>query len=339
VTDFRNVAWLGYLPDVTPVDLLTDQTKPYVLKRMGVWGIAVNIEKFSARIVDVPVSQLRVPVYVQRKRPANLALPESWVPDPIPFWGGVPGSFLQHGVPIPPGVDPQQDSDSALIVNVRNSRAQIIEQYELWQYRISPFDGRIFCSHGGRKMRMDEMQGFYHDDGGATWTKNAAGTRVFKSVPYTYQSKDMGTMATGLPMHSTIMSRRDLENGVCDHPVGIMMPSVWPSQVTHRWPAQRHDNSSSAQFPQGTRFRLPYDASVPVDATPAEACFVRTARSRGVIHVDMVGGSVPVIRLGSDCREFLADEGHLRYNRLRLEQLQVLPERYLDPLSGAGLQA
>src|SRR4051794_40567917 len=130
MTDFRNVAWLGYLPDVTPVDPLTDQTKAYVLKRMGTWGIGVNIEKFSARIVDVPISQMKVPVYVQRKTPADVTVPE--VADPLPFWGGVPGSFWQHGVPIPQGVDPQQDSDSALIVNVRDSVGRIVEQYELW---------------------------------------------------------------------------------------------------------------------------------------------------------------------------------------------------------------
>jgi hypothetical protein len=337
MTDFRNVAWLGYLPDETPVDPLTDQTRAYVLKRMGTWGVAVNIEKYSARIVDVPLSQPKVPVYVQRKTPADVTVPSGWIADPIPFWGGVPGSFMQHGVPIPTDTVPQQDSDSALIVNVRDAVGRIVEQYELWRFRICPFDGRIFASHGGRKMRMDETQGFYHNDGYATWTTNpSTGVKTFKSVPYVYQSSDMGAMATGLPMHSTVMHRRDFENGVCDHPVGIAMPSVWPNDVKQRWPAQRHDGASSAVFPQGTRFRLPHDVIVPADATPAEACFVRTARSRGVIHVDTVGGTVPVVRLATDCREFLGAVGHLRPDRLGLDRLEVLPENFQNPLVVAG---
>jgi hypothetical protein len=314
--DFPNCGWLYPYGDVTPVDDLTATTRAYVKAKAGSYGLHCNIETFSAVVVDVPMDQPHVPVYVDKNN--------DWIPDSIPSWGGLPLAFRQHGVPIPAGVAPQADSDSALIVVKRDPVGRIVEEYELWKYRIHA-DGRIFCSHGGRKINMLEPQGFYHGSGYVTTRSDGS-----KSVPYTYQSSDMGTMATGVPMLSTVLNREDLERGYADHPVGIAMPGVG-TPVRQRWPAQRHDGGSSTQFPQGTRVRFPFDTLVPADATRAEACFIRTMRMYGGIHIDTVYGSVPVIRLGQDCREFLDGQSHLRVSKLPLDRLEVLPENYLNP--------
>jgi len=318
VTVFPHTPWLQVLPDDTPVDAITPRAQAH-LRAKAAKGTWVNIDQWTCRIVDVPLSQPHVPVHLD---PAS-----GWNAKPPSKHGDLAGALVQHGVPIPPGTVPQADRDGALVVRKRDQLGRVVELYELWRYRIHPEDGRVFCSHAGRKVNVQAptQRGHYIDWGYAVPPGSGR-------VPYHYEHRLMGVTATSLPFDAGLVTREDLLRGWCDHPVGVMLTGT--GSAPHRWPAQRRDFASHMDLPQGTRGRLRHeDAVIPEGASRALACVLRTLRTYGWVFWDTTMGDVGItLRFEEGTREFLdGGPSNLGVGAIPWHKSLVLPENYRRP--------
>lgn len=218
------------------------------------WGAAatpwMNIDTWSATMNVVSASQANVPVYMVGSRAA-----ESWA-QPLKW------NFENAGVPIPVGLEPTNDSDASLTIyqpDWTSADGTLHGRlFELWvakspaQNAADGLTARWTFAWGGvyYGVNDDERGHWYNKDwvsGETNWTTAAA-----------RMDQGWGAMATSIPYTNQVITMRDIQRGVIDHPIGFLLDPVNNvDSAGNVWPAQRYDSGSRINCPQGSRFRLP----------------------------------------------------------------------------------
>lgn len=233
----------------------------------------VNTDTFTAKIHYAPPGTPYVPVTMVGYRAGNGT------------YYGIETSFA-NGVPIPDGVQPTEDADSAFVIIQPEWNSNAGRMYEFYQAR-SPAQnglGHWTFAHGGR------MTGTKTRGQGRYLYKNTTPHPPAWTQEGTGEYDWMGSMASNLPYSHLTIRQDDLDRSNINHPIGFMMGSQWPvAQAPSCWPAKGYDSSSTANLPQGGRLALPpgwvIDPAKPLIQKMIEACM----RDHGVVLCDTSG--------------------------------------------------
>jgi hypothetical protein len=236
--------WNTPLPDDVALDPTAIDAPAELARKASRVGTYVNRTAWTANVEIVPPDQPLVPVLLRRA-------------DNGPKLAAV----LATGVPIPAGWQPTADSDARGIFYQPNY--------------VSP-DGRFAG-------RLYELQGVRREDpalsGGFAWSATwggrmssaAANPGHWISWQYsgyryatpadpdsTYQRKEWGATATGLPDAEGTIAADDVAKGRINHALLISLPYSRPCGASPRWPAQRCDGYKTGNpLVEGLRIRLP----------------------------------------------------------------------------------
>jgi hypothetical protein len=171
-------------------------------------------------------------------------------------------------VPIPPGIQPTNDSDATISIYMPDYTHPAGPQYngQLWELfgaaspEMNAAAGKpaIWTYHWGGRMRGVNVAS---NTGRGHWRNVAydpSTTSPVWQVEGLGEAAGWGAKATSIPYMALIITRRDLVRGVIDHPIGFMLdPARAADYAGPVWPAQRNDGSSRRWLPQGSRLRLP----------------------------------------------------------------------------------
>jgi hypothetical protein len=286
---------------------------------------AFNTTLFTATINVIPLTQPRVPVYIQGVQ----AGPED-------TWAMARNAMAQVGIPIPDGVEPTidprtgtADRDGTVVLwqpdyvwPNRSSDLQYFGRYyELWG-AVSPAQnaalGKPAVWTAKQPGRMLGVKTFKHAHGRNRFGNDVTGPTsspqyvapasvVDPSPGNTYpgygydgvaEEYTMPVTASKIPFsHSLItmrdMARTDPETGrphYIDHPLLFMMaPAPSTMRGTKVWPAQNYDVSSRSFMPHGTRLRLPANITMDPAWSDLKYAIVKAMRDYGIIFGDTAG--------------------------------------------------
>jgi hypothetical protein len=124
------------------------------------------------------------------------------------------------------------------------------------------------------------------------WTTGYGGRLLSLSSNGAQFPAPWGASATGIPLLAGLQRIKELQRGVIDHAVNVVIPEPKASSCT--WPANRNDGvyQSASAIPEGTRFRLP--ATLNLDSyniTPYAKIVGRAIQRYGMIVTDKDPGS------------------------------------------------
>ena len=114
------------------------------------------------------------------------------------------------------------------------------------------------------------------------------------------ESNQWGVSAAHIPMTHTVLTMRDIQNGVARHPWGFALFTMYPAALRNKgfvWPATGYDSASRPYLKHGHRFRFPagstpvYPAGMPTEwRFLFDICFYMI-RDYGAMLVDTTGAS------------------------------------------------
>jgi len=115
-----------------------------------------------------------------------------------------------------------------------------------------------------------------------------------------YESSLWMASASHIPMSHHILRKRDMLNGVINHPMGFALFPMYPLSEGSKgsvWPATGYDAASRNWLKHGNRLRLPanytatYPGGMPTTWRPMFDMFINCFRDYGVMLVDTTGNS------------------------------------------------
>lgn len=216
-------------------------------------------------------------------------------------WAWGTAAMMWAGFPIPPGLEPTNDTDSTLVMidpdwtwpgrpGDPSLKGRI---YELWGAK-SPAQNAALGNpaewtalYAGRlsgvinrvtARPVDRITGDALSQGRPGYWAPKAPMDTSANAGYwglgpegVYEKKDWMTTAAHVPFSHQIVRLREIQEGVIRHPIGFLLSDLWgtPQQADGNqpqvWPATGYDAGSRTWMRQGARFRLPagYTASYP----------------------------------------------------------------------------
>lgn len=194
-------------------------------------------------------------------------------------------AMFARGVPLPAGITPTNDSDSALTIYLPGGPLG----GEYWEMQAAHLtNGQWYCNFGGHMTGVDgtTRPGHY-----INYTSGPAGT---------YELNSWGTQGSGLPYWPGVISADDLARGCCDH--AILLEVIDALKGSHVWPAiARSDGGlSSSNLIEGQRYRLPRGTFVDPSWHPILQCVVRTLIKYGCFITDRTTSNL-CFRAAPDC--------------------------------------
>jgi hypothetical protein len=250
----------------------------------------LNTTHYTAASYVVPTSQPLVPVRLRMASGATTT---------PPYAKALEAVFLK-GLPIPSNYVPQGDTDDEASFfmpswtgTLPNGTVLHGRVYEAWRLRpnTDPNTPNIKweAQWGGRMSGTSENPGHFMD----RFTTYV--DRTYPNLPTDpvkadlYEEKGWGSMATSLPLQTSIIKAADVQAGVIKGAIGL---TVARPKLGFRWPAMRADGSSSSTSPvqEGMRLRLPAGYVAPANATPFLKMVINAVRDYGFVVTDTATG-------------------------------------------------
>lgn len=232
-----------------------------------------QVQKYYGHVV-INTTEWSTPVYVVGPEQQTVAMvgKSSICPRPEGVYQGFQAQI--NAVPMPADAVPAAGADKEVVV-YQPSTGHL---WELW--RVLEESGRWTACWGGKITNARTSDG------------------IFPS-PY-------GAAASGLSLLGGQIHLEDLEHGVIDHALEVLMPDT--ADGTFVWPADRTDGTSTASdaIPEGTRLRLKPSLDLASLHLSAPALEIATAIQRyGII----VGDTAGAVALSAQDPTPLIDEG------------------------------
>jgi hypothetical protein len=254
------------LAATAPIDIGSKGYVADLVSKVGLYGSHVNTTEWSTPVYEADGSELPRTVGIHHNPAAAACLTAG----PNPPQSSVCLQTQWTGVPLPAGAQAAaggswSNCDCNLVVY---QPPPVDTLWEFWRFRYNPTTGRPEAQFGGRIQDVSENPGHF---------TNPPGT-------------GFGATATGIPLLAGLQRISELQAGVIDHAVNLVVPMV--RSGVHRWPAQRDDGTSFSPFAvqEGMRFRLPASLDLDsLDLTSYGKVLARAVQDYGMVVTDQTG--------------------------------------------------
>jgi hypothetical protein len=172
-------------------------------------------------------------------------------------------------VPIPPGAQPESDSDEELSVWQPSTD-------KLWEFfHMQLLSDGWHATWGGAMNNVAQSPGYYNPN---SWPGASNG---------------WGATASSLPEAAGVITMADIQQGQIDHALAVNLP--YPCQTIYSWPAQRTDGAGTASncIPEGAHLRLNPTLNIPALHLPKFVqMMAQAAQTYGIIVRDQTKWSI-----------------------------------------------
>lgn len=241
----------------------------------------LNWKTFSAEVTPVPEGTPRVPVTLLGG---------------TQDWRNVAAAI---GIPVPPGVAPEADTDATLILwesgYVNPHTGQLGRCHEVYKAKVlatDPTTGQPTLLQANGWNRTDGVNDMDHIDfrhvvtgpGTANPTGDPDSTFCPPAARY--------IQGSGIAYPSGLLTAADCARGFVDHYLGL---TVVHANKVHQWPATFSDGDKATIGPLGATSSLlsegmwidfPPDIEIPASAHPIQQLLIQGGRDRGYVITD-----------------------------------------------------
>ncbi len=172
-------------------------------------------------------------------------------------------------VPIPPGAQPESDSDEELSVWQPSTD-------KLWEF-----------------FHMQLLSDGWHATWGGAMNNVAQSPGYYNANSWPGASNGWGATASSLPEAAGVITMADIQQGQIDHALAVNLP--YPCQTIYSWPAQRTDGAGTASncIPEGAHLRLNPTLNIPALHLPKFVqMMAQAAQTYGIIVRDQTKWSI-----------------------------------------------